>query len=624
MSNFKNVTISISGLETNSSYYYAFKGVGGNWPAVISVSSGVLAADSPTQAYDINTSVQFCSTTGSCYGNSNLLPYSLDESRQDKEEVFAVLDFILKDTTTSEVVLTKNVRVMCSGCISKPSITAAYDNYLSTTNSATISLNISNLVIGQKYNYRFYGLDGNWPVMLSNISGTIIPNRSDNNVLISKLTFNEATGLYTGDNNLLISPLNCVPSKDLYAVVYAELIPVSSPAEVSSSESIFISCADCLPSPDISNISNATISSTNKHSLSISINNLKKNNEYNYQFHSAGGNWPVNVNKVSGTFIANDTSFLLNSKIAFCDSTGICSSSSNSILNTNINCLDRNDQYLTAYLYVQPVGCSYQSCVSNHFNITCSDCLQKPTVTLAPNASTTSQDYNLSMTFNNLVIGQTYNYSFNGTYSNWPVVLDPASGTVVANSSSETVINKAVFCFPTGDASGQAGLLPYSINNVNQDYEYKFTKFRVNLSNSLCSDINASSREFTLTCLDCLPCLNCSTISFSGGPMLALPTGCCSGTDMMFVSVTGANPDNAYRYELASLSGDISFVPRTGLVYVKNDGSSVIPVLMSTNLVNREQALAQAKLIDIATGGESIDFLGLICGSGCSIDSPNV
>lgn len=624
MSNFKNVTISVSGLETSNTYYYAFNGVGGNWPAVISVSSGVLTAESPTKAYDVNTAVQFCSTTGSCYGDSNLLPYSLEECRLDREEIFSVLDFILKDKTTDKVLFTKNVRVTCSGCVSKPSMTVSYDNYLTTTNSTNISLNISNLIVGEKYNYRFYGLDGNWPVMLSNISGTIIPTRADNNILVSKLTFNEATGLYSGDNNLLISPLNCVTDKDLYAVVYAELSPVSCSTEVSRSDNIFVSCNDCLPSPNISNISNSTISSTNKHPLFITINNLKKNNQYNYQFHSAGGNWPVNVNNVSGTFIANDESFILNSKIAFCDSTGICSSSSNSILNTSINCLDRNDKYLTAYLYVQPVGCSYQSCVSNHFTITCSDCLQKPTVTLPANASTTTQDYNLSMTFANLVVGQTYNYSFTGTYSNWPVVLDPASGTVIANSSSETIINKAVFCFPTGDALGQAGLLNYSVNNVNQDYAHKFAKFRVNLSQAGCSDINASSKEFILTCDDCLPCLNCSTIFFSGGPILTLPTGCCSGTDMMFVSVTGANPDNAYRYELSSLSGDVSFVPRTGLVYVNNNGSSVIPVLMSTNLVNKEQALAQAKLIDIGTGGEAVDFLGLICGSGCSNDNPNV
>jgi hypothetical protein len=617
MSNFKNVTISVSGLETSTTYYYTFNGVGGNWPAVISAATGVVVAESPTKAYDINTAVKFCATTGSCYGDPNLLPYSIEDCRLDRNNVFAVLDFILRDQSNN-IVFTKNIKVSCTDCITKPVISASYSNTLSDNNITNITLNVSNLLVGEQYAYRFYGLDGNWPVMLSNISGTIIPSRKDNNIITSKLTFNESTGLFVGDNNLLINPLNCVSSKDIYAVIYAEITPVSCLTESSRSDNILISCIDCLPVPTISTINSETITTTNKHPISVTINNLRKNAVYNYQFHSAGGNWPVNVNQVSGSFISNDTNFTLKSKLAFCDSSGICEISPNSILNPNISCLDKNDRYITAYLYVEPVGCNYQSCVSNHFTITCEDCLQKPTITLPSGGVATRQDYDLVMEFNNLVPGESYTYDFTGTYSNWPVVIDPASGTIFANSDSETIINKAVFCFPTGDALGQPGLLTYSINNVNRDYEYKFAKFRVNLYNSQCSDINTTSREFILTCDNCLPCLNCSTISFSGGPILALPTGCCSGTDMMFINVTGANPDNAYRYELTSLSGDISFVPDTGIVYVKNDGSSTIPVLMSTNLINKEQGLAQAKLIDINTGGEAIDFLGLICGSGCN------
>lgn len=623
MSNSKNVAVTVSGLEPNHLYYYAFNGVGGNWPATLAGGTGVVAVDSQYKGYTIDASVQFCATTGSCYGSLDLLPYTIETTRQDKSDTFALLNFTLTDSLSNDIVLAKTVRVDCDNCVLFPKINVTYDNYLTSTNTSTISINLSDLVIGETYNYRFYGLDGNWPVMLSNISGTLVPTQKNNNIILSKLSFIESTGLYTGDNNKLIEPVDCVPQKDLYAIVYASISEGSSPSEPIKTENILVSCNDCLPILKIDTISDVVLSETNKNILSVNISNLHKNVAYNYMFHSTGGNSPVNITNISGSFIPNSSSYNLKSKITFCSSTGTCGDGSNSILNTNVGCLTDDDRYLSGYLYVESTSCS-QTAVSNPFTITCNNCLQTPNINMGANAITTTQHYDLSTVFNNLSIGKTYNYSFVGSYSNWPVVIDPASGTFTALSDNETVNSKVVFCYPTGDAIGQPGLLNYAVNSLNQDYEYKFVKFRSRITESECSDITKLSNEFTLTCDGCLPCLNCSTIMFSGGPTISLPTGCCSGTDMMFVRVTGANPDNAYRYELVSLSGDISFVPSTGLVYVKNDGTSTIPLLMTTNLIDKEQALAQAKLINIDSTGEAVDYLALICGSGCNNTNPNI
>lgn len=624
MSNFKNVAVNVSGLTANHVYEYAFNGAGGNWPATLSSSSGILASDSPIKAYAVNTSVQFCATSGSCYGATELLPYVIEPSRLDNSDVFTILNFVLKDKETEEVVLTSNVKVSCVDCILYPKITTIYNSNLTSTNSTNITLNISDLVVGETYNYRFYGLDGNWPVMLSNISGTIVPSKRDNNILSSRLTFVENTGLFNGDNNKVIDPLSCVANKDLYAVIYATITAASSPNEPVKTENMMINCNDCLPNPSIGAISNLTLSSgNNSQALNIPLTNLHKNTRYNYMFHSVGGNWPVNMSNLSGSFTPNSSSFSLSSRISFCDSTGVCAGSPNTIMNIPINCLDKN-KYLTAYLYISPVDCPYQNAVSNHFTVTCDNCLNSPSVSITSDLEVTTQTTDFAISLRNLVPGETYNYSFEGIYGNWPVVIDPASGTVIARSATETADGKLTFCFPTGDALNQPGLLNYSINPLNQDYPNKLSKFRVKLNNAKCSDVVAYSQQYTTVCDGCLPCLNCASISFSGSPTLSLPTGCCSGTDMMFIRVTGANPDHAYRYELTSLSGDVNFVPSTGLVYVNNNGSSIVPVLMSTNLVLKEQALVQAKLVDIDSSGEAVDYLGLECGAGCSNENPNL
>lgn len=624
MSNIKNIQVHVSGLDIDNVYSYTFSGAGGNWPATIVGSTGMVLSNSKNSVHSIDAVINFCATTGSCYGNPNLLDYSLENCHTNNSNIFTLLNFSLYNETTSENVASKKITVNCVDCVVNPAVNIlSVPTLFAGVNTSPLSVAVSNVTPGDTYYYEFYVTDSNWPLWISNISGTVVP-QSTSLVIDSSLLFPESSGLFVGDNNLLSSATECISHRNIYAVIGMSLTNKNCQSDPILSNNLLIECNDCLPSPNISDISDVTLTTASTTNLTATINNLHKNQTYNYQYHSVAGNWPVNVNNVSGSFIANSSTFELDTQISFCDSSGVCSASNNSILNSTITCLDKNGKYLTTYLYVESADCDYSSCVSNHFTITCDNCLLKPDIVLPANATITSQDYDLSVTFNDLTIGHTYTYSFAGTYSNWPVVLDPASGTIIANGVSETITNKAVFCFPTGDALGRAGLLDYSVNSLNQDYSNKFAKFRVNIVDDACSDVNASSKEFTLTCDNCLPCLNCSTIFFSGSPTISLPTGCCSGTDMMFVHVTGANPDNAYRYELSSLSGNVNFVPSTGLVYVKNDGSSIIPVLMSTNLVNKEQALAQAKLIDISTDGESIGFLGFICGSGCTNEDPNL
>jgi hypothetical protein len=282
----------------------------------------------------------------------------------------------------------------------------------------------------------------------------------------------------------------------------------------------------------------------------------------------------------------------------------------------------------TLYLYVEPADCQLQAGVSNQFDVHCNDCFIEPKISIQANnkvildtdlaIETDSQVTRFSTLFDNLNKGDNYAYSFESLDANWPTIVDPPSGEFKARGNTQRVEHKLIFALPTGDALGSLGTLEYNINAYNQEYENKFVKFHANLYRKDCANMQYQSANVEMLCDGCLPCLNCSTISFSGSPILELPLSCCSGTDMMFISITGANPDSTYTYELTSLSGQIDFVPHTGIVYVGKGGNSTVPVLMTTKLTNREQGLAQARLTDIGTGAESLGFLGILCGEECN------
>lgn len=637
MSHFRNVTVRISGLEPNASYDYAWNGLGGNWPALIGSKSGLIASDSYNSVYEVNTAVQFCATTGSCVGDSSLLPYSIEKCDIQSGDVYSVLELIIKRQATDQVELTKNVRIVCEECTNRPSVSATYLNVLNTItgNRSEIKVDLQKLIPQKTYFYKFVSIDGNWPVTISNLSGSFVPSSSEATVY-SSLLFNEATGIIS-DNifNNDIPP--CLSDTNFNATISFQL-ESEDDCEVGqkyTSHPLTFTCRDCLGNIVIDDILDINLgpSQGNYAHINTTIKNCHKNNRYNYQFHSAGGNWPVNINNVSGSFIANDsTSYKLVSLLSFCESNTVCDINDNAMLTPKSVCLTDSHKMNTLYLYVEPADCKLQAGVSNQFHVHCTDCFIEPSISMGLNGqlllsdndltiNTSDQVNDLNLEFRNLVKGSNYAYSFDGIDGNWPVIIDPPSGEFRAKKTIETRKHKILFALPTGDALNNAGALYYNISPYNQEYENKFSTFHAVLNKKDCEGSYYESNNMELKCADCLPCLNCTTVSFSGSPILNLPLSCCSGTDMMFVSITGANPDEVYRYELTSLSGQISFVPHTGMVYMGKSGSAIVPVLMTTKLTNREQGLAQATLTDIGSGAETLGFLGILCGEECNTDA---
>ena len=507
MVNYKNVSVALSGLDPSKEYYYEYRGIGGNWPAILHSSSGIVAGIG-NKPYYVRTAVSFCSTTGSCYGYENLVPYSLETLNLDKSNAFTLLDFTLKDSSNN-ILLTDTINVKCDGCGKSPDINTIYSNYLDDTNKTSIIFNISNLIIDEVYDFNIRSLGGNWPAIINNISGTIVPNSSVYSMGLT-LVFAEASGLFQDNENLVSNNGTCVNNSDIFSSFYLELTPRSYSDQYIKSEDITIFCDNCFANnlPNILEIPDSVCGSRNSSDLPVTIVNLKPNHLYHYSIDSVAGNWPVYVKNATGSFVPNNSSFTLRNKLSFCESLAECCSGN--VINNNLSCRSignrvnvlgdegerQENRYITLYAKVYPENCDYATAYSNHFNVVCDNCL---------------------------------------------------------------------------------------------------------------------------------PCLNCAAINFSGAPVFVLETGCCYGTEISNLYISGALPDNRYTFNVSALSGNVVVVPSTGEVYIKWDGTSEIPILMSLDMYPQEESLLQAVLTDTTNNISVSNYLAIKCGdTGCSNDNPNI
>lgn len=616
MSNHKLVSVNVSGLLPGETYSYFFTGKGGNWPSTITAPTGSIVSCCTDSVETIKTAVNFCATTGSCYGDPNLLPYDNAQCGKNVADIYTLLNLRVREDVSGDTVLKKDFSVTCDNCLPNITITTPAKVTLTSSNKYECVSTITGLQKNESYSYRFYPVDGNWPVRLTNVSGIIKPIGTSTSIS-SDIIFCETTGVCAPSSNVFFTESSCVSPKDLSAKIYLEIVPLSCAGESVRGDQMTVVCNNCLPIATITTIPSITLTSTNAQNINVLINNLRKYKSYNYAIHKVDGNWPVRLSAVTGSFTPNSESFILTSRLTFCETTGICGVSSNNILSASESCLDKNQLFSRLYVSVTPTECDTETVVSNHFSVLCNDCLPKIRVSLPSDVSiTNSNTYTVSSTIDGLITGKSYNYEYDSINSNWPTVIEPISGTFIASSGSKQISSKLTFVYPSGDALGVNGLLDYTTNEVNQTYDPYVTMNLLVESND-CEQDTASSRDFTATCDNCLPCLSCASAYFSGYPIMTLATGCCSGTKVMLVNVSGAVPFDNYIYALTGINGNASFSPATGLINFANGGSGVIQTLMTTSLINNQKTIVNVSLTHLDTNITNKSSLAIVCGTGC-------
>lgn len=211
----------------------------------------------------------------------------------------------------------------------------------SSGNSAMLNPVIDNLQPYEEYFYQFKGVDANWPVDISPLSGIIKPSTTDSTIN-AKVSFCLSSGncasnitYHLEDVPPQLKPLAEQTNK--YAIINLSVTPVSYTGPEILSDQFTILCKDCLPKPsepttEIVSLSGLTLSVNNKFPIQYLFDNLKPHKTYNYNIETLNSNWPFYVSSISGLITSSGVKDVVETFGVFCTTTGECPSCEKGVL----------------------------------------------------------------------------------------------------------------------------------------------------------------------------------------------------------------------------------------------------------------------------------------------------
>lgn len=429
----------------------------------------------------------------------------------------------------------------------------------------TLNVKVNGLHANKKYRFNFTNKGGNWPVKVSPLSGIFYPD-----TVKTYVYFCSTTGeCPSGDPNVFFNTPVIEPStpglaldnQSLYSILELSVKEFDCDNIITTHPCV-VECDECIPNISVHTESISLNSDDGTEStFSFPVSGLVPNQIYKYVLSGAGGNWPVTVTPRSGIIQTSDTSCSINGLISVCQSTEICSSGNANVINyTNIpNNADL--LYSVLNLSVEPVdtiNSNFQINTTSTFTVECDNCLHRLKVDAEPiinltGASTGFTTFTTNLT--NTIPGRVYTYSVQSIDTNWPVLIYPYSGTMLAASDTESLSFNLRFCDATSLCpTGTNGILPYTLNT---SYLIpKQAKFRIKIEDScadsvsLCSDNWGSSSitysdEIIAICDDCLiqpsivNSVNQATITSDNDPTYVLSS-----------TVSNLIPGQSYKYNI--------------------------------------------------------------------------
>lgn len=455
-----HISIPVSGLIKREDYKYDIVGVGANWPAVASPSSGTFTASSKLAT--INTTISFLPTTGQ--SAPNILSYNLLSCGYNDSEIFT--NVVAKVTSLSDncIVLSPTQLVQCSGCL--PSIGISIIGHGSQSSNQYVLSNgnnvfdftssLSELEPNTTYNYTVKSVGANWPIIMVSPSGGSFTANSTTYLLSHKLMFCPYSGISCGSSNVLNHDLRqCFNTNNLYGNIEVSISPNYCANEKTFSNIILVNCKDCLPKTTAVLPNKLVLSSSNLTTISGSLSGLIPNTTYNYAFNTIDSNWPSILKNISGTIRPTGTSYSLENKLMFCYPSGNCQAGTDDLLPYTLDTIAEKD-FNQKKLYTDLVLNLTPSCgdgvISNQCRIECDDCLPcvryasvvfsgSPLIVL-PQGCCQGQKF-ISVNVSNAIPGDKYTYSFDSIPSTGTVFLtfSPSTGEIYFGSGGYGKVN---------------------------------------------------------------------------------------------------------------------------------------------------------------------------------------
>lgn len=615
--NVYNLTSAITNLKPYSSYNYEIVDLKTNHLIGFQNLSGTFSTLNET-THSLLNRVVFCESSGYCNNyatsgtiNSNRFSNMLNTSFRIK----------LNSTCLANPVYSDPVIIDCEYCLPYIDIDVPNEVTLTSTSGNIYSFNIpvSPLKLYSKYNYAIKNINTNHLIGFKNLTGVIDTNINQVVTLSNDLIFCESSGYCntysttgTLNSNVCNNILNAsfvleIDNDDLYEPV------VSQP--------IVAKCNNCITKLSMVTPSKITLTNNNVHPIIITLSNLKPHTEYTYSFKNIESNHLIGLKELTGVLATktNTTANLTNSLI-FCESSGYCTTYHTTGTPNSNTCSNT----LSASMNVElNSSCLSQPVLSDKIEVDCYDCIPKLTIGLPSNTNlTTTNMVSLTGVVTGLKPFLSYDYYFTGD-NNWPILLDNASGSFIPKTSSQNIVTKVLFCYPSGDCVGESGLLPHTPSSSVQkvlNNNTLYGKLKLNIKSSSCNNTIYSSEVSNVTCKDCLPCVRYADVQISGSPVITLPDNCCNGQKLLSVNVTNAIPSEKYTYSFSGVSGvgvnNLEFNPRTGEMYFGSGGAGTINSICAIDLIDFTQTLINFELIHSNTNFKVYDSIGLVCSTG--------
>jgi hypothetical protein len=254
---------------------------------------------------------------------------------------------------------------------------------------------------------------------------------------------------------------------------------------------------------------------SNVKTVGIKVSGLSPLDTYNYRFTNKGGNWPVKVYPISGTFQPNSLNnvYEIKSYVEFCATTGLCPSGAANVLynapyiDSNAGAsVDRTTLYSVLGLSV--ISNNNATVLDTQTLIECSNCLPNITLTAEENIELNDSTLNTKQivtSVNGLVPNQTYTYVFTAIDSNWPVKVTPVSGQIRSSSDSANIKSLITLCANENDCLNDLAFTGTQNCDAGQN---PFAAIKLTVSPANGNLQSPVSTDFTVTCDHCIPKLS--------------------------------------------------------------------------------------------------------------------
>lgn len=297
--NTRDFSIGVSGLKPNSNYSYLFKDFSTNHLVGLKQISGTISTNNSNMATIPNTFI-FCESSGYC--NQYVTTGTINNNVCDNL-LSSRFRLELNSSCLANPILSDNIELECDNCIKKISVSLPI-NDINLTSNNIISLTgvVSGLKPNHSYDYYFNG-EANWPVVLSNISGSFISppsvgsSKTSSYNAITKVLFCSPSGICLGDPGLL-TLINSSPAEkildnnSLVGQIKLSIKPSVCSDETYASNVTKVLCNNCLPciryaSVQISGAPNIVLDDnccTGQKLIKVDVKNAVPGDKYFYEF----------------------------------------------------------------------------------------------------------------------------------------------------------------------------------------------------------------------------------------------------------------------------------------------------------------------------------------------------